>query len=106
MERVQKEAFWYFAYGSNMHRSIFFDRRHMHPLAVRWGWLEHYRLCFNLPVGPGERRVANLEPEEGARLCGVLYLLTPEECARLDRTEDTSMSQQDHTERTVSMTVH
>ena len=25
--------------------------------------------------------------EEGARLCGVLYLLIPEECDRLDRTE-------------------
>jgi len=87
MESAQKDAVWYFAYGSNMHHAIFLEHRRMHPLTVRWGWLEHYRLCFTLPVGPGERGVANLEPEEGARLCGVLYLLTPEECDRLDRTE-------------------
>ena len=87
MERAQKEALWYFAYGSNMHRAIFCDRRRMRPLTARWGWLENYRLCFNLPVGSGERGVANVEPEEGARTCGVLYLLTPEEFDRLDRTE-------------------
>src|SRR5205807_3974084 len=68
---------WYFGYGSNMSRSIFCERRGMRPLATRWGWLEGYRLCFNLPIGPGERGVANLEPEAGARTCGVLYLLTP-----------------------------
>jgi cation transport regulator ChaC len=78
---------WYFAYGSNMHDAIFLERRQMHPLATRWGWLDHYRLCFNLPVGPGERGAANLEAEAEARTCGMLYLLTPEECDRLDRTE-------------------
>lgn len=87
MESAQKDALWYFAYGSNMHRSIFSGRRHMRPLTTRWGWLENHRLCFNLPVGSGERGVANIEPEEGARTCGVLYLLTPEEFDRLDRTE-------------------
>ncbi len=78
---------WYFGYGSNMSRSIFCERRGMRPLATRWGWLEGYRLCFNLPIGPGERGVANLEPEAGARTCGVLYLLTPEDFDRLDRSE-------------------
>ena len=59
----------------------------MQPLDTRWGWLEGYRLRFNIPIGPGERAVANLEPDPGARTCGVLYLLTPEDCERLDRTE-------------------
>src|SRR6185503_1503674 len=57
------------------------------PLAIRWGWLEDHRLCFDLPVGPGERGVANLQPEPGARTCGVLYLLTEEDFERLDRSE-------------------
>jgi cation transport regulator ChaC len=78
---------WYFGYGSNMNRAIFGDRRGMRPLETRWGWLESYRLRFNIPVGPGERGVANVEPEPGARTCGVLYLLTAAECDRLDRTE-------------------
>jgi len=78
---------WYFGYGSNMHRAIFHERRGMQPLDTRWGCLEDYRLRFNIPIGPGERAVANVEPEVGTRTCGVLYLLTPEDCERLDRTE-------------------
>src|SRR2546430_4020484 len=70
-----------------MSRAIFCERRGMRPLATRWGWLEGYRLCFNLPVGSGERAVANVEPEAGAHTCGVLYLLDPEELDRLDRSE-------------------
>jgi len=80
-------ALWYFGYGSNMNRAIFGDRRGMRPMETRWGWLEGYRLRFNIPVGPGERGVANVEPEPGARTCGVLYLLTAAECDRLDRSE-------------------
>jgi len=59
----------------------------MHPLAIRQGCPEHYRLCFTLPSGPGERGVANLVPQGGTRTCGVLYLLTPSDSDRLDRTE-------------------
>ena len=80
-------ALWYFAYGSNMNRAIFLDRRGMHPLETRSARLEGYRLCFNIPVGPGERGVANLEPDIAARTWGVLYLLTAEEFDHLDRTE-------------------
>ena len=81
------DALWYFGYGSNMCRATFLDRRRMRPLETRRGWLEDYRLCFNIPVGPGERGVANLAPAPGMRTCGVLYLLTPDEFDRLDRTE-------------------
>ena len=83
----QSDAIWYFGYGSNMSPAIFHERRQMRPLAVRWGWLEGYQLCFNIPVGPGERGVANVEPAAGARICGVVYLLPAAECDRLDRTE-------------------
>jgi cation transport regulator ChaC len=78
---------WYFGYGSNMHPSIFLARRRMQPQAAVCGRLENHRLCFNLPVGPGERGVANVEPAPGVHTWGVLYLLTPEECVRLDRSE-------------------
>lgn len=81
------DALWYFGYGSNMNRAIFCERRGMRPLKTCWGWLEGYRLRFNIPVGPGDRAVANVEPGPGARTCGVLYLLTVEESDRLDRTE-------------------
>ena len=84
---VPTEAVWYFGYGSNMSRAIFCERRGMRPLAIRWGWLEGYRLSFDLPIGPGERAVANVQPQAGARTCGVLYLLDPGELDRLDRSE-------------------
>src|SRR5206468_1739048 len=61
--------------------------RQMEPLAIRWGRIEGYRLCFNIPVGPGERGVANLAIEPGAHTYGALYLLTAEAFDRLDRTE-------------------
>jgi len=53
---------WYFGYGSNMNRAIFEERRRMQPLETRLGWLDDYRLRFNIPIGSGERAVANLEP--------------------------------------------
>jgi cation transport regulator ChaC len=78
---------WYFGYGSNLSHAIFVERRGMRPIDVRRGRLDGYGLRFNLPVGPGERGVANVEPEDGASTWGVAYLLRPEECERLDRSE-------------------
>lgn len=81
------DALSYFAYGSNMSRAIFVERRGIQPVATTWGWLHGYRLCFDLPVGPGERGVANVVPEPGARTCGVAYHITPEQAEHLDHTE-------------------
>lgn len=78
---------WYLGYGSNMNRGVFEGRRGMRPLRTYRALLEDYGLRFNLPVGPGERGVANLEPQVGARVWGVLYLLTSEQSEHLDRTE-------------------
>ena len=80
-------ALWYFAYGSNMSPAIFVERRGMRPLATRRARLDGYRLCFDLPVGPSNRGVANIELAEGAHIWGVAYLLEPEEFDRLDQTE-------------------
>jgi hypothetical protein len=78
---------WYLAFGSNMNRGIFEDRRGMRPIHAQPALLENYRLRFNLAIGPGERGVANLESEAGARTWGVLYLITIEQSEHLDLTE-------------------
>lgn len=79
--------FWYFAYGSNLCRATFLGRRRMQPLDTRVGRLDGYRLCFDLPVGPGERAVANLIADPGAHVWGALYHLTLDQCRHLDSTE-------------------
>lgn len=83
----REEPLWYFAYGSNMSPAIFTDRRGIRPLAVRWGWLDGYRLCFDLPIGPGERACANIARDGDARVAGVLYAITAADAEHLDRTE-------------------
>lgn len=87
MSDETKALTWYLAYGSNMNRGIFESRRGMRPIQARPALLENYQLRFNLPIGPGERGVANLESQADARIWGVLYLITVEESAHLDRTE-------------------
>jgi len=81
------DVVWYFGYGSNMSREIFLNRRAMQPLATRPGRLHDYELCFDIPVGPGERAVANLAARPGAQTWGVLHLLTADDLRRLDYTE-------------------
>jgi cation transport regulator ChaC len=78
---------WYFAYGSNMQRATFVGRRGMQPRSSRPGRLDGFELRFDLPVGPGERAVANLAVAPGAVVHGVLYSISQAEAAVLDRTE-------------------
>ena len=70
-----------------MNRDIFESRRGMRPIQSHPALLENYRLRFNLAIGRGERGVANLEFQAGARIWGVLYLITVEQSEHLDRTE-------------------
>jgi hypothetical protein len=81
------QPLWYFGYGSNLCRATFLERRGMRPLATRIGRLDGHRLCFDLPIGPGERGVANVVADPASHVWGALYLLTPEQFAQLDRTE-------------------
>jgi gamma-glutamylcyclotransferase len=92
MNEESKALVWYLAYGSNMNSGIFESRRGMRPLQAQPALLENYRLRFNLAIGRGERGVANLESQEGARTWGVLYLITVEQFLHLDRTEGVSRS--------------
>src|SRR5690349_6205214 len=83
----EREPVWYFAYGSNLSLATFSGRRGIEPIERRWGWLQGYRLCFDIPIGPGERAVANLRCEAAARTCGVLYRVRADDADHLDRTE-------------------
>src|SRR5215469_18572605 len=87
MSDETKALTWYLAYGSNMNRSIFESRRGIRPIQAQPALLENYRLRFNLAIGLGERGVANLEYQAGARTWGVLYLIAVEQSEHLDRTE-------------------
>jgi cation transport regulator ChaC len=78
---------WYFAYGSNLDPGTFLGRRGMRPREARAGRLDAFELCFDLPVGPGDRGVANVRPKEGTRVWGVAYRLAAATCEHLDRTE-------------------
>lgn len=78
---------WYFAYGSNMQGATLRGRRRIEPLDVRIGRLAGFELCFDIPVGPGMRGVANLRLAEAAHVWGVAYLLTEDQHEHLDRTE-------------------
>ena len=78
---------WYFAYGSNLDTGTFLGRRRMRPLETRVGVLAGFELRFDLPVGPGERGVANVAPLEESSVWGVAYRLTHAEAERLDGTE-------------------
>ncbi len=81
------ELVWYFAYGSNMQRATFVGRRGMQPRISRPGRVDGFELRFDLPVGPGERGVANLAARAGASVHGVLHQITRAEADLLDRTE-------------------
>ena len=59
----------------------------MRPLATSIARLDEFALVFDLPVGKGERAVANLQPQPGADVWGIAYELTAPEFERLDRTE-------------------
>jgi len=87
MKDETKHLIWYLGYGSNMNRDIFENRRAMRPIQAQPALLENYQLRFNLAIGRGERGVANIEPQVGARTWGVLYLITTEQSEHLDRTE-------------------
>ena len=84
---MSRDHLWYFAYGSNMSPAIFLGRRGMRPREARSAVLHGYRLCFGIPIGPGERGVANLIIDAQARTHGVAYLVKVEDGERLDRSE-------------------
>ena len=83
-----REPVWYFAFGANMHDSAFRERRGMRPAEWRAGRVKGYRLRFNLEGRPrGRAAPANIAPDPGAEVWGVLYRITRKQLLRLDSTE-------------------
>jgi len=81
------EPLWYFAYGSNLDRDTFVGRRGMRPLEAVPAWLDGFDLAFDLPVGPGERGVANLHEAPGGLVHGVAWAIPASQGSHLDKTE-------------------
>ena len=79
---------WYFAFGANMHDSVFLGRRGMMPLAWRVGRVAGYRLRFNLEGRPrGKAAPANISADPNGELWGVLYQITRAGLVHLNSTE-------------------
>jgi gamma-glutamylcyclotransferase (GGCT)/AIG2-like uncharacterized protein YtfP len=77
---------YYFAYGTNMSES---KMRALAPFTSREGaCLEGYKLIFNKQSNTDPRvGFANIEPEPGSTVCGVLYEIDEAGIANLDISE-------------------
>jgi gamma-glutamylcyclotransferase len=83
-----RDDVWYFAYGANMDDNAFRVRRGIQACECRTGYVEGYRLRFNLEGRPkGKAAPANLCPDPEAKVWGVLYRITRRDLMRLDATE-------------------
>jgi len=96
----------YFAYGSNLSYEFLKERLKDGPWTGDWErsgcligkapidlgsyWLDDYEFGYTLDIVPfGEiGTAANIAPKEGARVYGVLYMLSERQLAELDVTED------------------
>ena len=88
LDGAPTDSVWYFAYGANMHDSVFRERRKMHPVEWRVGWIKDYRLRFNLEGRPkGKAAPANISPAGNAEVWGVLYRITRHDLIRLNASE-------------------
>jgi cation transport regulator ChaC len=83
-----EDSVWYFAFGANMHDSVFRTRRGMRPNEWRTGRIKGYRLRFNLDGHPkGKAAPANISPDENMEVWGVLYRLKRRTLIRLNASE-------------------
>jgi len=87
VERGDPPTAWYFGYGSNMDPRTFLGRRSMKPFETAVARLEGWSLRFDLPIGSGERAVANVRRCGDEQVWGIAYLLSHRDAAHLDRTE-------------------
>lgn len=88
LEGGPDDLVWYFAFGANMHDSAFLERRGMQPFSWRSGRICGYRLRFNLDGWPrGKSAPANVSPDPGAEVWGVMYQITRRALVVLDASE-------------------
>ncbi|WP_394840024.1 gamma-glutamylcyclotransferase [Pendulispora rubella] len=82
-------ATWYFAYGANMNRRIFVERRGMRPLESETAHLDGYRLAFAIKgFAVVEPAFATLLPDAAGTVHGVLHRLGAGDLERLEKLED------------------
>ena len=82
------DEIWYFAYGANMHDATFRVRRGIEPRELCRARVSGYRLRFNLEGRPtGRAAPANLCPDPGTEVWGVVHRITRRDLMRLDSTE-------------------
>ena len=79
---------WYFAYGSNMQSATLRGRRGIAYTRARAARGRGWRLVFDKPallaVGHG---FANIVPEDGAEVLGVLFEVSEDDLAHVEMTE-------------------
>jgi gamma-glutamylcyclotransferase len=79
---------WYFAYGSNMETATFRGRREIDFVRAVPARAAGWRLVFDkpaiIPMGEG---FANIVPDPGAAVLGVLYEITETDLAHVELTE-------------------
>jgi len=97
MERV-----WYFAYGSNMQTATFGGRRGITPISACAARAPGWRLVLDKPplLGPGSS-FANIVPEDGAEVFGVVYEIGEDELVHVELTEGVTLGNYRRAEITV-----
>ena len=78
----------YFAYGSNLARSVREGRRQLTPLSSAAGFVRDERLAFNVPgFSPAEPSFASIQPQKGEECHGGVFELTVGDWLRVCATE-------------------
>ncbi|MCS6936110.1 MAG: gamma-glutamylcyclotransferase [Candidatus Bipolaricaulota bacterium] len=79
---------WYFAYGSNMNVRRMEDRVRRRGIERKLGYIQDYKMVFNKLASESKGTgYANIIPQSGAIVYGVLYKLTEKEMKTLDKYE-------------------
>ena len=79
---------WYFAYGSNMETATFRGRRGIRPTRALPARAAGWRLVLDKPpLIPIGHAVANIVPEPGAMVLGVVYEISPADLSHVELTE-------------------
>ncbi len=101
-QHVSDTSLWYFAYGANMSAEVL-TRRGLAPRHSEPAWLEdHARRFSHRGLIFTEPAFANIEPEAGERVHGILHRIRDQELGCLDRIEGAEYA---HIEVTVQRVV-
>jgi len=80
----RSDLVWYFAYGSNIDEERLRTKRGVEPVSSTVGVLRDYKFLFNKKSKYKNCSYANVVPEEGSVVYGVLYLVSRSDLEKLD----------------------